>query len=149
MIILRVFLCHVIAALSFSLSYAVILELLSALQITHLLLKTMAPFITPRQFILKSLFKNIPFLTGGFEINENNSSGDLVQGFWCIFAVYLVLFTGLHILAFIQLFWKKKVAKRVIVMLAQVYTIHSRVLFFPIQFLFTSLFALYNSANDK
>lgn len=106
---------------------------------------------TLQQFILISLVKNIRFLTAAFEINPVSSYNILIETFWGISAAYLIGFILLNSFVFHKVLWQKRIDTRLLKITANLYIVHARVLFFPIQFLFSAIISLYNtpSANQS
>ena len=149
---LQTFFYQTSTALSIPFPVAFSLEILSSLQIIHLLFFSMAQFSTnSHHFITESLSKNLYFLTGAFPLQETYSIyTSLFHAIWVICLIYFLL----HILAFlliIKVFLQKEQGNRTIMkILSWSYLLHSRIIFFPMQFFLLNLCKLFKSeANGE
>ena len=126
-----------------------LIEVFSTLQIIHLIFTSMATFAPSSQFIIISLNQNLKFLTGAFPLQETSIYNKILHPILIILLIYFLL----HLLLF--LFMTKTISKhntrppqRLIKILSWLYLIHSRILFFPIQFFLLNLTNLYSSPKD-
>ncbi len=101
----------------------------------------MAKFSPTSHFIITSFNKNMRYLTGAFPLEETSFADSLLHSIWIICLIYLVSHLGFLLVGI------RSDSKRLLKVLSWLYLLHSRLLFFPIQFFLLNLCDLYTSSS--
>jgi len=130
-------------ALSFSLQFAGLFEILSSLQIAHLIIETITFSIQNTHFGIHGLIHSIPYFTGAYRLESSADKKSLYYSIWFIFVFYLSFYILLYFFSLLLVSRKKSFNKRFLKAFSLLNLLHSRVFFFPIQYFLFNLIALY------
>ena len=133
-------------SLNISLPIAILVEVISGLQIIQLIFQTIYQNTIHSRLVLTALHRNIAFIAGAFETTQIQLVDSLIAFGWSISVIYL----GLHILLVIYILSKvcreQKLQQLFSKFLGISYLVHSRVIFFLIQ---TFLYVLVNEYKNN
>ena len=130
--------------------FSVILEVLSSLQILHVIFQTMAHFSTENHLVGKILSRSLQFFATGFVMEEYTKQKIIIHSIWLGCALYLTLYLLLFLFLFILHTLKKAPNNWLLKILSLNSIVHSKVLFFPIQSFFISFINLkYNTSCSR
>ena len=133
--------------LSLSWLFAGLIEILSSLQIAHLIIETITFSVSSPQLEIKGLIKSIPYFTGSFRFNLFYDENSLYLSIWFIFAFYLSFFILTYLLVLFVVSRKKNLNMRFLKAFGVLNLLHSRIFFFPIQYFLFNLISLYRKKN--
>lgn len=121
-----------------------LIEILSCIQIVHIIFQTMSSSpASSQQFIINGISRNLYFLTGAFQLSENSQYASVFHPLWFLIAAYFLT----HFLLFSFCLSKEHLNKNLGKLLSLLYLLHSRILFFPIQFFLLNIINLYRTES--
>ena len=139
--------CLINQKLHLSQPLALILETLSCLQILQLIFETMTSSASIHESILLAFTKNLPFFTAAFTFNPFSSLSSLIHPVWYLLMLYLAAHALLILITILIFRYKQSFKMNILNILGFTYTIHSRILFFPIHYFCLTLINLYKDKD--
>ena len=137
------FASHINQGSKISKAPAIIIELLSSLQIIQLIFLTLFYFAKNDHVMIQAAAKSIRFITGGFHFDQYHEFPNILHTIWFLCISYLKL-CGMSLVFFFAFSFNRIIFNRSLIRTINIILIfHSRVLFYPIQFFFLTLLSLY------
>ena len=133
------YVCQINNKLKVSFPFALVIEILSSLQVVFLIFETMSQSIIEKHFILAALFRCLGYFTKVFQIDKNSSFDIFLLPIWCFCAGYILLNGLIVMYLIIQTLLKRDLDDKVAKMLSILYLLHGKLLFFPIQIFLLNL----------
>jgi len=122
------------------------IEILSCIQIVHIIFQTMSySSSNSAQFIISGISRNLCFLTGAFQLSENSYYASVFHPIWFLIAAYFLAHLLLFTFAVQSCLSKENMNKNLVKLISLLYLLHSRILFFPIQFFLLNIINLYRT----
>jgi len=134
--------------LCLSLPSAILIEIFSSLQLIHLILETMAFSNPSAQYFIQGFLKASSYFTGSFRLYASSRYKSLYHPIWIIIMIYLIFFIWLFVFSLGVLARKKQLSKRFLKIFGFCHLLHSRILFFPIQYFLYSLMTLHDEETS-